>query len=105
MDWSSGNSNNCSQFFSTYNTLFQEMGSSRAHNAEIRIEASGLLREMQEQKCFTKYVLLYNYSQTSVFEHNSFWKAVRKPICSKAESYFPVRNNKKEINLFYTPKK
>ena len=43
------------------------------------------------------------YSQTLVFEHNSFSKAVRKPICSKAESYFPITNNKKEINLFYTP--
>ena len=43
------------------------------------------------------------YSQTSVFEHNSFWKAVQKPICSKAESCFPITNNKKEINLFYTP--
>ena len=26
------------------------------------------------------------YSQTSVVEHNSFWKAVPKPICSKIES-------------------
>ena len=45
-----------------------------------------------------------NYSQTSVFEHNSFWKAVQKSICSKTESYFPITNNVKEINLFHVPK-
>ena len=44
------------------------------------------------------------YSQTSVFEHNSFWKAVQKPICSKTESYFPITNNGKEINSFHVPK-
>ena len=35
---------------------------------------------------------------------NSFWKAVQKPICSNTESYFPVTNNVKEINLFHVPK-
>ena len=45
-----------------------------------------------------------NYSQTSVFEYNSFWKAVQKPICSKTESYFPITNNVKEINSFHEPK-
>ena len=44
------------------------------------------------------------YSQTSVFEHNLFWKAVQKPICSKTESYFPITNNVKEINLFHVSK-
>ena len=46
----------------------------------------------------------YNYSQTSVFEHDSFWKAVQNPICLKTESYFPITNNVKEINLFHVPK-
>ena len=44
------------------------------------------------------------YSQTSVYEHNSFWKAVRKPSCSKTESYFPTINNVKKINSFHAPK-
>ena len=44
------------------------------------------------------------YSQTSVFEHDSFWKAVQKPICSKTKLYFPITNNVKEINSFYVPK-
>ena len=45
-----------------------------------------------------------NYSQILVFEHDSFWKAVQKPICSKTESYFPITNNVKEINSFHAPK-
>ena len=48
--------------------------------------------------------LFLKYSQTSVFEHDSFWKAVQKPICSKTESYFPITNNVKEINSFHVPK-
>ena len=42
---------------------------------------------------------IIEYSQTSVFEHDSFWKAVQKPICSKTESYFPITNNVKVINF------
>ena len=38
------------------------------------------------------------YSQTSVVEHNSFWKAVRKPIFSKTESLEIIKKR------FYTPK-
>ena len=48
---------------------------------------------------------VYEYSQTSVFEHNSFWNAVQKPICSKTESYFPITNYGKEINLFHVIKR
>ena len=47
---------------------------------------------------------LAKYSQTSVFEHDSFWKAVQEPICSKTESYFPITNNVKEINSLHVPK-
>ena len=49
-------------------------------------------------------VKMVQYSQTSVFEHDSFWKAIQKPICSKTESYFSFTNNVKEINSFHVPK-
>lgn len=31
-----------------------------------------------------------SYSETSVLELNSFWKAVREVICLKTESFFPL---------------
>ena len=43
MEWSSGYNNSCSEYFSTITLLLQEMGTSSAHRAETRIEASGLL--------------------------------------------------------------
>ena len=51
-----------------------------------------------------KRINMILYRQTSVYKHNSFWKAVRKPNCLKTESYFPIINNVKKINLFHAPK-
>ena len=45
-----------------------------------------------------QYRLLY--SQTSVFEHNPFQKAVRKAICSKSEAIFPIKINANNFNPF-----
>ena len=79
-----------------------------AENASTNIRQSGhsewAIQNNESGGFESKMLTQTIYSQTSVFEHNSFWKAVRKPICSKAESYFPITNNEKEINLFYTPK-
>ena len=43
---------------------------------------------------------VYNYSQTSVLEHNPFQKAVRKVICSKSETSFPIKINANNFNPF-----
>ena len=40
------------------------------------------------------------YSQTSVFEHNPFQKVVRKAICSKSETIFPIKINANNFNPF-----
>ena len=40
------------------------------------------------------------YSQTSVFEHNPFQKAVRKAICSKSETIFPIKIKVNNFNPF-----
>ena len=42
----------------------------------------------------------YNYSQTSVFEHDSFWKAVQKPICLKTYHIFPLQIMLKRLIRF-----
>ena len=39
-------------------------------------------------------------SQTSVFEHNPFQKVVRKVICSKSETIFPIKINANNFNPF-----
>ena len=43
------------------------------------------------------------YSGTSVVDHNSFEFVGRKPICSKTETLFPIRNNGKYFNPLYPP--
>ena len=40
------------------------------------------------------------YSQTSIFEHNPFEKAVRKVICSKCETIFLIKINANNFNPF-----
>ena len=61
-----------------------------------KLQYCGLLDE--------KYWLLplpcSEYSQTSVFEHNPFQKAVRKAICSKTETIFYIRINVNSFNPF-----
>ena len=45
--------------FQHITSLLQEMGTSRAHKAEMRIEASGLLRKVQEQNFLFIAKMLY----------------------------------------------
>ena len=49
---------------------------------------------------FTMKESVMKYSQTSVFEHNPFQKAVRKAICSKTETIFSIRINVNNFNPF-----
>ena len=41
------------------------------------------------------------YSGTLVVDHDSFEFVGRKPICSRTETFFPIRNNGKYFNPFY----
>ena len=53
----------------------------------------GRLREEEKHSIFI-------HSQTSVFEHNPFQKAIRKAICSKTETIFSIRINVINFNPF-----
>ena len=59
--------------------------------------ATHLITRPREQ---LKFKSDFKYSQTSVFEHNPFQKAVRKVICSKSETIFPIKINANNFNPF-----
>ena len=51
------------------------------------------------------YFVRKRYSGTSIVDHSSFELVGRKPICSRTETFFPIRNNGKHFNLFYPKEK
>ena len=57
---------------------------------------------MEQHKYSTKKS---QYSGTSVVDHNLFEFVRQKPICSRTETFFPIRNNGKDFNLFYPKEK